>query len=110
MGEPRSTQSSEDAIDALADVQRRNLLLALREDDTLHDWRDVVADSEEGPQTDARIVEMHHVHLPKLADQGYIDWDPRSNTIVKGWNYEELEPLLGMLADTDDSELLQNSM
>ena len=26
-------------------------------------------------------TEMHHVHLPKLADSGLIEWDSRSETV-----------------------------
>lgn len=67
--------SFDDMLDALADVQRRTLLVALLEHNPQDDTPVVVADLES--QTDAleRLISMQHVHLPKLAEYGFIDWN-----------------------------------
>jgi hypothetical protein len=42
-------------------------------------------------------VALHHNHLPKLSRTGFIDWDREANTINRGANFEELEPVLKLL-------------
>lgn len=42
---------------------------------------------------------LHHVHLPKLAHAGYIEWDRDSNVVARGPRYNEIEPLLELLRE-----------
>lgn len=103
MGELAVARSFDDAIDALADVQRRKLLVALLE----HNPQDVAPDTDRDEAADDdRQIQMEHVHLPKLERYGYIDWDRRSHQVVKGHNFDELRPLLELL-DGHESELPQ---
>ena len=39
-------------------------------------------------------AELRETHLPKLAEAGYIEWDPETGTISKGPRFEELEARL----------------
>lgn len=41
--------------------------------------------------------ELSHIHLPKLADTGFIDWDRHQNTIRRGPRFEGLHPFLDLL-------------
>lgn len=43
-------------------------------------------------------LELRHVHLPKLADEDIIEWDPTADTISHGDAFEEIEPALRVLA------------
>lgn len=36
-------------------------------------------------------TELRETHLPKLAEAGYIEWDPETGTISKGPRFDELE-------------------
>jgi hypothetical protein len=47
-------------------------------------------------------MRMHHVHLPKLDEMGYIDWDPEADTVAKGPNFEEIRPLLTLMREHED--------
>lgn len=94
MSEVRSV-SFDDMVDALADVQRRKLLLALLE----HNPQDDSPAAVGGSESDAleHLSTMNHVHLPKLADYGFIEWDREKHEVSKGPNFDEIRPLLEML-------------
>lgn len=94
--------SFDDMVDALADVQRRKLLVALLDHNPQDDTPIVIADSESGSDAVERLVTMNHVHLPKLADYGFIEWDRDSHEVAKGPNFEEIRPLLKLLDDHED--------
>ncbi|WP_418284215.1 ArsR family transcriptional regulator [Halorubrum sp. DTA46] len=92
----------DECLDALGHVQRRKLLRAL----LVHNPQDdesVQVDADESDDEELkRIVGMKHVHLPKLEDYGYIDWNRDSNEISKGAKFKEIRPLLEMLAAHED--------
>jgi len=63
----------------------------------------VKVDADESDEAElVRLVGMKHIHLPKLEEYGFIDWDRNSNEVSKGANFEEIRPLLEMLADHED--------
>ena len=85
---------SDDRLDALTaalgDHTRRRLLLELLEDTTA-DPVDLL-DAESDRQT-AR-VRLRHVHLPKLEQAGYVEWDRETTTVSRGENFDEVAPLV----------------
>ncbi|WP_246983352.1 DUF7344 domain-containing protein [Halorientalis marina] len=89
-------------VDALADVQRRKLLVALLEHNPQDDSAVVIADSESESDAVERLVSMQHVHLPKLTDYGFIEWDEDTHEVMKGPNFDEIRPLLELLDDHED--------
>ncbi len=44
---------------------------------------------------------MFHVHLPKLEDYGYIEWNKETDQIIKGPQFDEIRPLLECIASND---------
>lgn len=46
---------------------------------------------------------LYHTHLPKLADAGFIDWDPQTETITRGPRFSEITPLLVLIDDHQDA-------
>ncbi|WP_177209108.1 hypothetical protein [Natronobacterium haloterrestre] len=48
------------------------------------------------------MIEKRHVHLPKLVDYGYIEWDREAAVITKGPEFDEIRPLLEFLNERDD--------
>jgi hypothetical protein len=96
------TVTVDDVMDALADVQRRKLLVALLEHNPQDDSPTVLADSESDETAVASLVSMNHVHLPKLAEYGFIEWDRQSHKVEKGPNFDEIRPLLELLDDHVD--------
>lgn len=101
----------DEIFDALADVHRRQLLLELlyQEHQQIAELTGVsreVADADDGllskhlagqrhiPSVDDDLVRMHHIHLPKLAEYGLIEWDRDENVVTKGPRFEDVQLLL----------------
>ncbi|WP_436931998.1 DUF7344 domain-containing protein [Halosimplex halobium] len=96
------TISFDDMVDTLAHVQRRKLLVALLEHNPQDDTPVVIADSESESDAVERLVSMQHVHLPKLADYGFIEWNEDTHEVMKGPNFDEIRPLLELLDNHED--------
>lgn len=100
--------SLDQLLDALGHKYRRRLLLAL----TVHNPQDdddaqesaVELDAITGGEEDEEIVEMelHHTHLPKLDEYGYISWDQETGEIAQGPHWDEIAPLIELLQTHDD--------
>ena len=53
-------------------------------------------------EIDAYSVSMHHIHLPKLAEYGFIEWNQADNLVVQGPRFDEIRPHLRLLAEQQD--------
>ncbi len=94
--------SFDDMIDILAAVQRRKLLVALLDHNPQDDSPVVIAGSESDAEAMDRLVKMRHVHLPKLVDCELIEWDEDSHEVSKGPKFDEIKPLLELLANHEN--------
>lgn len=105
---------NDDVFDALAVVRRRKLLVGLLE----HEPRHVTRLSEtarelsqaneaylreflDGPMeiegVEKTAVRLHLVDLPKLAEQGFVEWSPGAHRVTRGPRFGELRPVLELL-------------
>lgn len=94
-----SNAAVDESLDALRDAKRRRLLFTLLEEteDAGSEARcDVkfVFDDDENSR-----IELVHVHLPKLADLGFIDWEMGDRTVEPGARWKEIRPILSVLHD-----------
>jgi hypothetical protein len=102
-----TTSASLDAgLTTLSHSSRRRLLLAVL-DDNPRDQDDLANETIAPEEADADELEtvktrLHHVHLPKLADNGYIEWNPNTGTIRRGPNFDDIAPLLTLIANHAD--------
>lgn len=97
MQTPVKKTSFDDALDALAHRERRQLLRALLESNP-QDARPVRAgDADEAALE--QLLAMRHVHLPKLQDYGFVEWDRDTDEVSTGPNFAEIRPLLDLLDD-----------
>lgn len=92
----------DDALDALHHIQRRKLLIDLLDYNSQDDSPIVLADSETDADALEYLVAMRHVHLPKLVEYGFINWNRDTNEVTQGPNFSEIKPLLQLLADNED--------
>jgi hypothetical protein len=99
--------NSDTAFDLLANGYRRDLLFALLEERSV-DAFDPQIRSERAEPGDREALEIRafHAHLPKLEDEGIIEWNRRNNEVRTGPHFDEIRPLLRVLYDHD--ELPQN--
>ena len=84
MGDQIEANSFDDVMRVLASAQRRKLLVALLDHNPQTDSPVVIADDENERDAVERLMEMEHVHLPKLEDHGFIEWDQENNEVNKG--------------------------
>lgn len=108
----------DDTFDALANAYRRQLLLELRDGpqyvsepselcrdlDHAHEelLREHLSSSREVREADEELVRQHFVHLPKLDAYGYIELNRDDTLVTQGPRFDELRPLLELLADGRD--------
>ena len=87
----------EEMFDALGAVQRRRVLVELLEspEDPLRGITDPETETETGFVGDT--VRMAHVHLPKLDDYEFINWNEDADVVRTGEQFDEIEPLLDLL-------------
>ena len=90
----------DDALDALGDTQRRNLLISLLESTAPEEITAGLDDSEQ--DTMDSLIRMRHVHLPKLAAYGIIEGDKKTDNVTKGPAFDEIKPLLELLVAHED--------
>lgn len=84
--------------DLIGNQHRRHLLYELHSGHVENEG-DVLTRS----QGDDSALMLKHVHLPKLEEAGYVEWDRRSGGLSKGPRFDEIEPLLDLMkAHADD--------
>ncbi|MFP8888912.1 hypothetical protein ACLI4U_03980 [Natrialbaceae archaeon A-CW2] len=107
----------------LADWRRRHLLYALQGkrcltvETLLSDvyGTDRIGDARSSADGEQRRREQRisllHNHLPRLADEGIIEYDPRNQDIVRGPRFGSVEPLLDTMRsyDTEIGPQVQDS-
>lgn len=104
VGPERADDTTTTAFEILAHHRRRDALQCLREFENplaLADLADEVAVREceaplpeIAPETVKRVyLSLYHVHIPKLVDGEYAEYDQERNTVALRENAAQLEPL-----------------
>ncbi|WP_311172130.1 DUF7344 domain-containing protein [Halobellus ordinarius] len=88
------SEAIDSMMDALRSRTRRVVLMTLLEDPTTS-----IATLERRVNHENGRLRLYHIHLPKLADAGYIQWDSDADTISKGPKFTEVEPLVHLLKE-----------
>lgn len=87
---------TDNAFDALSNGYRRRLLVDLLNRNPQH-MGAVSGPSEVLLPDEERDINRHHLHLPKLVEYGFIDWDREHAIVTKGPCFDEIKPLLELL-------------
>jgi len=103
-------------FDVLSNEHRRRLLLILCQQETVEIPDGLVvrggAEAQMTQQSDGHVqpeipasqslkIELIHVHLPKLDETGYIEWERETQTVSRGPAFEEIEPALRTLSQNE---------
>jgi hypothetical protein len=90
-------------FDTLSHPYRRRVLVLVGEDNPRdEDEFDVEEIGTEDDDLDLLTTGLYHVHLPRLADAGYVEWDEERHTVRRGPKFEEIAPLLRLMNDHRD--------
>lgn len=106
MSQTTNSASLDAMFDMLSNTHRRRILLAVadhnprNEDELTQDG--VAPDKTDDQRLEQLKIGLHHTHLPKLAEKGYIEWNPDTQTIRRGPNFDDIAPLLKLMDDHDD--------
>lgn len=91
-------------FDILSHGTRRQILLEMADHNPRAEAEvEVEAFVADGGTPDLLETELQHTHLPKLADAGFINWEPQTETIARGPHFSEIEPLLVVIDDHQDT-------
>ena len=101
----------DEAFSALSNVHRRRVMMSLAEhnpqkDTSIHVPEDVHVGEKE---LDDLQIELYHTHLPQLEEAGFIRWKKDEHEIVKGPRFEEVRPVVELIANSTD-ELPDNQV
>lgn len=97
-----SSASFDTQLSALSHVERRRLLLTLLHANTEDDLPLRVDQLEHDTAGNSPRLSMHHVHLPKLDEYGFVDANPDRGSVTAGPRFDEIEPLLELLDSNRD--------
>lgn len=120
-GTGRSTElenrDADDVFDALADAKRRRVLVGLLEEPrsvpTLSSSAERLVDGHEAlleqylagsggcADVDDELLRERSVHLPKLAEYGFADWDREADVVRTGPRFDVVRPFLELLETPD---------
>jgi len=90
-------------FEALANIHRRRLLVALLEHNPQQDDVTTPEDVHEGEKSlEVLQKELYHSHLPRLEEAGFIRWNRDTHEVVKGPRFDEIRPLLELMRDHAD--------
>lgn len=91
----------DEALSNVSNIHRRRVLLALLDQNprTVEGLSNLGDTRTEDIEREDLQIQMQHIHLPKLEDNGYIMWNKDNQQVVKGPQFEEIKPLLKCLAD-----------
>lgn len=81
---------------ALSDGSRRQMLIALLDEEHIQPF----SSDEDGSD---RAIQLHHVHLPILEENGSIAWDRDTGTVRRGSDFAAVEPVLTALEARRDA-------
>jgi len=92
------------SFDVLSDRHRRRVLLRLRTLSAQQGELAVAAIAATAPDPARARLALRHQHLPKLAAEGYVEWDHERGTLRPGERFHEIEPVLELLPEVDAAQ------
>ena len=111
--------SNDEPFDAMADSQRRQLLAQLLVEDPqpipylsnvsrdllqAHPTvlREYLSGPEEVDSANKADIRTYHVHLPKLAEYEYVEWNRDAHLVTRGADFDDVRPLVETLDEHRD--------
>ena len=89
-------------LGTLAEEQRTLTLNDLTKVVLKYNHHTPIIEASEDVLTEIRLS-LYHVHLPKLASEGLIDYDPERHLVEPTEQFEQVRPTLSTILDADSS-------
>ncbi|WP_415381355.1 hypothetical protein [Halosimplex sp. TS25] len=89
-------------LGTLAEEQRSLTLNDLTKAVLKYNHQTPVTEASEDVLTEIRLS-LYHVHLPKLASRGLIDYDPERELVEPTEQFDQVKPTLSAILDADPS-------
>lgn len=93
----RERATLDELFEVLSKPPRRRILTALADANPREETAFVPQDFTHDERREDVLARLHHTHLPKLNDPGFIEWNPQSKTITRGPRFDEIAPLVELL-------------
>lgn len=91
------------AFGVLSHPYRRRILIRVHDSNPRDEPEfSAAALAEDADEDELVDIELHHRHLPKLAEAGYIDWDREANEVRRGPRFDEIAPLIELMRNHPD--------
>ena len=94
----RERASLDELFEALSRPSRRRILTALAEADPRDEAEFASGDFTSDARRQEVSMRLHHTHLPKLEEAGFIEWGTDSKTITRGPRFDEIAPLVELMS------------
>ncbi|SDK03581.1 DUF7344 domain-containing protein [Natronorubrum texcoconense] len=98
----RERASLDELFDVLSKPPRRRILTALADANPRDEVEFAPRDFTSDEQREDALVRLHHAHLPKLDEAGFIEWNRGSKTITRGPRFDEIAPLIELITTHRD--------
>ncbi|WP_255169614.1 hypothetical protein [Natrononativus amylolyticus] len=93
------TKIHDGLYEVLSNPHQRHLLFALLEKNPQTELPgDLDTPPDTGTVDGTARVDYHHIHLPKLADKGFIEWTSGTDRVERGAQFDDIRPALELLA------------
>lgn len=99
---PRQSKKADDLgelLEILSHPHRRRIITRLHDrnprDEDGFELEELTNNNELGNET----ITLIHIHLPKLADSGFIDWNQEQQIVTRGPRFEEIPPLIDLMVE-----------
>jgi len=89
-------------LGTLAEEQRSLTLNDLTKAILKYNHQTPITEASENVLTEIRLS-LHHVHLPKLASKGLINYDPEKELVEPIEQFDQVQPTLSTILDADPS-------
>lgn len=98
--EPRAL---DELFDVLSDSTRRRILTRVSDRAVAPNGEVPVAElTRDGVEGDRSTIRLQHSELPTLDAAGFIDWDRNRQVVRPGRRFQEIAPLIELLARQED--------
>ena len=94
---PRERAILDELFDVLSNPPRRRILTALADANPRDEAEFVPGDFTSDERREEALMRLHHTHLPKLDEAGFVEWNSHSKTITRGPRLDEIAPLVELL-------------